>query len=75
MSAISLNPKTGKSYKVEFVIIDMLCVPLLGSRIIEVKYENIMAVKDKKSDSMLTKESLVQEFPELFVGMGKFDRK
>ena len=76
-----LNPKTSKSYKVEFVVIDALCVPLLGSRtaqemgLIEVKYENIMAVNDKKSDPVLTKESLVQEFPEVFVGTGKFDGK
>ena len=43
-----MNPKTHKYYKVYFVVIDVSCVPLLGSSsaqemgLIEVKYENII---------------------------------
>ncbi|XP_028417983.1 uncharacterized protein K02A2.6-like [Dendronephthya gigantea] len=77
-----MNPKTGKSYKVDFVVIEASCVPLLGSstvqemHLIEVKYENIMAVNGKtKSVPVLTKESLVKEFPEVFARTGKFDGK
>ena len=61
-----MNPKTGKSYKVDFVVIEASCASQ-EMVLIEVKYEN-MAVKDNtKSVPVLTKELFLKGFPEVFL--------
>ncbi|XP_035679983.1 uncharacterized protein K02A2.6-like [Branchiostoma floridae] len=79
-----INPKTGKRYVVNFVVIDSDSMPLLGANAIQqigvvtVHYDRILAIRgsipmDETStvNKPLTKESLIQEYKDVFTGLGR----
>ena len=81
-----VNPKNGKKYSVEFVVVKGNCKPLLGLRaseqmnLISVINENILSVQtqaslqDKARDlPTLTKEHILKEFADVFKGDGKLE--
>ena len=73
-----VNPKNGKKYQAEFIIVDEDTTPLLGSRtvqqmnLVKVQYENIAVVQQPKE---LTKQELVKEYEDVFTGEGQFEKK
>ena len=73
-----VNPKNGKKYQAEFIIVDEDTTPLLGSRtvqqmnLVKVQYENIAVVQQPKE---LTKQELVKEYEDVFTGEGQFQKK
>ena len=72
------NEKTGRSHETEFVVLKQECTPLLGSEtiqqmsIITVTYENILLLV-KSSKTALTKDTLIEQYSDVFQGTGKFD--
>jgi hypothetical protein len=72
------NEKTGRSYETEFVVLKQECTPLLGSETIQqmslitVTYENILLLV-KSSKTALTKDTLIEQYSDVFQGTGKFD--
>ena len=75
------NEKTGKSYQTEFVVLKQECTPLLGSETIQqmslitVRYENILLLSVKSSKTALTKDTLIEQYSDVFQGTGKFDEQ
>ena len=75
------NEKTGNSYETEFVVLKQECMPLLGSETIQqmnlitVRYENILLLSVKSSKTALTKDSLIEQYSDVFQGTGKFDEQ
>ena len=78
-----INPKNGRRYSIEFMVVKGNCKPLLGSRasqqmhLISVCKENILTVavsvtKDE-AESTLTKDSVVKEFSDVFHGEGNLE--
>ena len=75
-----INPKNGKRYSVEFMVVKGNCKPLLGSRaskqmhLLSVLKENIVAVevhRIKKEDyTGVTKGHVMEEFSDVFTGEG-----
>ena len=57
-----INPKNGKRYKAEFVVIEAECMPLLGSRAIQqmelitVRHENILTLKKSSKQNTASTE-------------------
>ena len=81
-----VNPKNGKKYSVEFVVVKGKCKPLLGLRaseqmnLISVINENILTVQTQASlqdtaiaSYTLTKECILKEFADVFDGDGKLE--
>lgn len=81
-----VNPKKGKKYSVEFVVVKGNCKPLLGLRVseqmnlISVINENILSVQTQASLQnkardlpTLTKECILKEFADVFNGDGKLE--
>ena len=81
-----VNPKNGKKYSVEFVVVKGKCKPLLGLRaseqmnLISVINENILTVQTQASlqdtaiaSSTLTKEYILKKFADVFDGDGKLE--
>ena len=77
-----MNPKNNKSYETEFAVIaNNHCPPRLGSpssqqvELIQVKHEHILAVRqtEKENGAFLTKDILLQQYPDVFNGTGKID--
>ncbi|KAI8483081.1 hypothetical protein Bbelb_392370 [Branchiostoma belcheri] len=82
------NPKTGRRYVVNFVVIDSGSMPLLGSNAIQqigvvtVHYDRILALSGSKPrliqsthSKALTKESLLEVYPDVFSGLGRLPGK
>ncbi|CAB4036907.1 Hypothetical predicted protein, partial [Paramuricea clavata] len=75
------NEKTGKSYETEFVVLKQERTPLLGSETIQqmslitVRYENILLLSVKSSKTALTKDTLMEQYSDVFQGTGKFDEQ
>jgi len=81
-----VNPKNGKKYSVEFVVVKGNCKPLLGLRaseqmnLISVINENILSVQtqvplqDEARDlPTITREYILKEFADVFHGDGKLE--
>ena len=72
------NCKNGTSYEAEFVVLDCGAVPLLGSEtiqamnLISVRFENILSIDVKSQTRPVTKEVLLQDYPDVFEGTEKF---
>ncbi|XP_019614733.1 PREDICTED: uncharacterized protein K02A2.6-like [Branchiostoma belcheri] len=82
------NPKTWRRYVVNFVVIDSGSMPLLGSNAIQqigvvtVHYDRILALSGSKPrliqsthSKALTKESLLEVYPDVFSGLGRLPGK
>ena len=81
-----VNPKNGKKYSMEFVVVKGNCKPLLGLRakeqmnLISMINENILSVQTQVSLQnkardlpTLTKEYILKEFADVFNGDGKLE--
>ncbi|XP_063962569.1 uncharacterized protein K02A2.6-like [Lytechinus pictus] len=75
-----MNPKNGRKYKVDCIVVDRECMPILGSSaaqqmgLIKVCEENIMLLKaDTDCESTLSKQTLMTEYADVFEGTGKLE--
>ena len=77
-----VNPRNGRKYSVEFVVVKGKGKPLLGLRaseqmqLISVVRQNIMAIQSEEpsqSKSPLTTESILKEYADVFRGEGKLE--
>ena len=73
-----LNPKNGKSYCVEFVVVDSdRAVSILGNQtmqqmdLVRVQRHNVMSVNT--SQACLTAEQLLKDYPDVLEGTGKLE--
>ena len=75
------NEKTGQIYETEFVVLRDECTPLLGSEtiqqmdLVKVQYENILSLSVKGTAVLLNKDTIIQQYPDVFQGTGKFKNK
>ena len=75
------NEKTGQIYETEFVVLRDECTPLLGSEtnqqmdLVKVQYENILSLSVKGTAVLLNKDTIIQQYPDVFQGTGKFENK
>ena len=76
------NPRNGRKYSVEFVVVKVKGKPLLGLRaseqmqLISVVRQNIMAIQSEEpsqSKTPLTTESILKEYADVFRGEGKLE--
>ena len=77
-----MNPKTGLSYSVEFLVVREDFSSLLGSKtvqqmdLIQIKEENIASVKTDETDNVLRSEEEIRTgFTDVFTGVGKLPGK
>ena len=77
-----VNPRNGRKYSVEFVVVKGNGKPLLGLRaseqmqVISVVRQNIMAIQSEEpsqSKTPLTTESILKEYADVFRGEGKLE--
>ena len=77
-----VNPRNGRKYSVEFVVVKGKGKPLLGFRaskqmqLISVVRQNIRAIQSEEpsqSSSPLTTESILKEYADVFRGEGKLE--
>ena len=77
-----VNPRNGRKYSVEFVVVKGKGKPLLGLRaseqmqLISVVRQNIMAIQSEEpsqSKTPLTTESILKEYADVFRGEGKLE--
>ena len=78
------NPKTHRTYRVEFQVIKGPVVPILGSRAIQYmklitvnvhNFQRTSSVYTDNSVDVVDKDSLLSEFADVFEGLGKLPRK
>ena len=76
-----VNPKIDEECKAEFVVVNKDCTPLLDSKkvqemkLIEVCYSNISLVQEKPDAMGLTMRQISEDFHDIFMGEGKFEKK
>jgi hypothetical protein len=77
-----VNPKNNEKFIAEFVVIkDGTLTPLLGNKAVQamnlltINYENIKAVKQGAPSEPLSKEKVLKEFADVFVGTCKLQGK
>ena len=77
-----VNPRNGRKYSVEFLVVKGKGKPLLGLRaseqmqLISVVQQNIMAIQSEQpsqSKIPLTTESILKEYADVFRGEGKLE--
>ena len=78
-----VNPKNGKKYSVEIIVVRGSCTPLLGAkasqqmRLLYINRNNILVVEKqsprKVKATAISKESMLEEFADVFVGEGKLE--
>jgi hypothetical protein len=68
------NPKTGKTHKTEFIVVEQEATPILGNQSIQnmnlvtINYRNILALKSE--EIILTEELVFSEYSDVFEGTG-----
>ena len=68
------NPKTGKTHKTEFIVVEQEATPILGNQSIQnmnlvtINYRNILALKSE--EITLTEELIFSEYSDVFEGTG-----
>ncbi len=74
-----MNPKKGKKYRTHCVVVcGSKAIPILGSKasqameLVEIKYDNIcLRLENICQTGLLSKDSLLEEYPDVFQGTGK----
>jgi hypothetical protein len=73
------NPKNGKKYKVNFVIVEKDCEPVLGLKAVQymqlmtINVENIAAVTTEQKPS--SKTEVMAQYNDVFEGEGKLEKQ
>ena len=77
---VTLNPKNGKQYELEFTIVNKGLKPLLGApsiqqlNLMSINKENIMS-PDTSSRTPLKAQEILTQYNDVFAGEGKFEVK